>query len=171
MSSSGELKPLFESLHQQYQPMVLQMCLGFMKGDEDLAKDLAQEVFINIWNSLSKFKGNSSYKTWVYRITVNTCLLHIRTNKNRRTVDLNEAPAHTTMLEPTGSEGQEYRGLYAAIGQLVELDRLIIMLVLEELDYEEISKVIGISAVNLRVKIHRIKNKIRQYLKKEETHG
>lgn len=170
MSNSGELKPLFESLHKQYQPMVLQMCLGFMKGDEDLAKDLAQEVFINIWNSLSKFRGNSSYKTWVYRITVNTCLLHIRTNKNKQTVDLKEAPTQTAIHEPTGTEGQEYRGLYTAIGKLVELDRLIIMLVLEELDYEEISNVIGIGAINLRVKIHRIKKKIRQYLE-EENYG
>lgn len=171
MSSSGELKLLFESLHKQYQPMVLQMCLGFMKGDDDLAKDLAQEVFINIWNSLSKFKGNSSYKTWVYRITVNTCLLHIRANKNKTSVALSEAPVPTVMQESVQKDGQEYQELYTAIGQLAELDRLIIMLVLEELDYEEISNIIGINAVNLRVKIHRIKNKIRKYLNKEETHG
>lgn len=171
MSNSGELKLLFESLHKQYHPMVLQMCLGFMKGDDDLAKDLAQEVFINIWNSLSKFRGNSSYKTWMYRITVNTCLLYIRTNKNKTSVALNDAPVPTVTQESAQNEGQEYQELYRAIGQLAELDRLIIMLVLEELDYEEISKIIGISAVNLRVKIHRIKNKIRQHLNKEETHG
>lgn len=171
MSSSSELKSLFENLHKQHQAMVLQMCLGFMKGDEDLAKDLAQDVFINIWNSLSKFKGNSSYKTWVYRITVNTCLLHIRSHKNKQAVTLNEAPVHTVADGTAQAEGQEYRELYAAIGKLADLDRLIIMLVLEDLDYEEISKIIGINAVNLRVKIHRIKKRIRQILEKKEDNG
>ena len=80
MSDQSRLKSLFESLHLQYYAMVLQMSLGYMKGDSELARDMAQEVFINIWNALAKFKGESSYKTWIYRITVNTCLLYIRSN-------------------------------------------------------------------------------------------
>ena len=58
--------------------MVQQMCLGFVKGDYDKATDLSQEVFIKVWTHLETFKGESSYKTWVYRITVNTCLQLIR---------------------------------------------------------------------------------------------
>lgn len=74
-------RSLFESLHMQYNPMVQHMCMGFMKGDKELANDLTQEIFINIWNAIPGFKGASSYKTWIYRITVNTCLQHIRKEK------------------------------------------------------------------------------------------
>src|ERR671912_409687 len=81
---------LFESLHQEYRSMVLQMCLGFMKGDEDLAKDLSQQVFINTWQALGKFRNASSYKTWIYRITVNTCLNYIRDKKDNLQVRIDD---------------------------------------------------------------------------------
>lgn len=156
---------LFESLHTDYQAMVHQMCLGFMKGDSDLAKDLTQEAFINTWRSLDKFKGASSYKTWIYRITVNTCLKYIRDNKKNNQLTINEA-----VDVPETNENQDgenaHQELYHAIGQLNELDRLIIMMVLDELDYEEIAQVVGINEGNLRVKIHRIKKNLKKILEK-----
>ncbi|WP_224996773.1 RNA polymerase sigma factor [Cesiribacter sp. SM1] len=170
MSSTATQKSLFESLHRQYQPAVLQMCLGFMKGDRDLAKDLTQEVFINIWNALPGFRGASSYKTWIYRITVNTCLLHIRNNKTKSTVPLLDVP-HPVSSGTDDKEEEDYRELYLAIGKLSELDRLIIMMVLEELEYDEISSIVGINPVNLRVKIHRIKKRLREFIEKEQAHG
>lgn len=168
MSSSGEIKSLFESLHRQYHPMVLQLCLGFMKGDPNLAKDLSQEIFINIWNALEKFKGKSSYKTWVYRIAVNTCLLYLRDNKKKKTLPLGEV--QQTMTH-SPADKDEYYELYQAIGKLGELDRLIIMLVLEELEYDEISKITGIYPTNLRVKIHRIRKKMKQFIEQEKNYG
>ena len=146
--------------------MVLQMCLGFMKGDRELAKDLAQEVFINVWNALHCFKGDSTPKTWIYRITVNTCLLYIRSN-NRMQVILIEADNYTDAFEPAGHEEEQHLALYKAIGELPKLERLIIMLVLDGIEYEEIEKVIGINSINLRVKIHRIKKKMRELLKQD----
>lgn len=168
MSSSGKINALFESLHRQYHPMVLQMCLGFMKGDPYIAKDLSQEIFINIWNALEKFQGKSSYKTWVYRIAVNTCLLYLRDNKKKQTISLGEV---AQPMISDSADKDEYHELYQAIGKLAELDRLIIMLVLEELEYDEISTITGINPINLRVKIHRIKKKMKQLLKEEQTHG
>ncbi|MEO9485133.1 MAG: sigma-70 family RNA polymerase sigma factor [Ekhidna sp.] len=157
---------LFESLHAEYYGMVHQMCMGFMKGDRDLAKDLAQESFINTWKSLDKFKEASSYKTWIYRITVNTCLKFIRDNKHKNQVPIDSKinlleNAHQSAYEDTHQE------LYQAIGKLSELDRLIIVMVLDELDYEEIASVVGISEGNLRVKIHRIKKNLKKILENE----
>ncbi|WP_462248651.1 RNA polymerase sigma factor [Ekhidna sp.] len=153
---------LFESLHTDYHSMVNQMCMGFMKGDVDLANDLTQESFINAWRSLDKFKGASSYKTWIYRITVNTCLKYIRDNRQKHQVDIDTQP-QLPVEEDRSDTNQE---LYLAIGQLGELDRLIIMMVLDELEYEEIAKVIGINEGNLRVKIHRIKKQLKKILEK-----
>ena len=71
----------FENLYEQYKPMVLQLCLGYAKGNMALAKDLTQDVFINVWHALSAFQGKSTYKTWIYRITANTCLTYIKKSK------------------------------------------------------------------------------------------
>ena len=75
MSASTDRHQFFKGLHEQYYPMVKQLCLGYMKGDTYAAEDITQEVFINIWNGLEKFRSDASYKTWIYRIAINTCLL------------------------------------------------------------------------------------------------
>ncbi|HTE27781.1 RNA polymerase sigma factor [Flavitalea sp.] len=157
---------LFESLHQEYRSMVLQMCLGFMKGDSDLAKDLSQQVFINTWQALSKFKNASSHKTWIYRITVNTCLKYIRDKKDNFKIPIDDV--HTVVADdPNQLSATRNQSLYLAIGQLGEVDRLIIMMILDELEYQEISAIVGISEGNLRVKIHRIKKQLKKILENE----
>ena len=166
MSNPKEYKQLFESLFAQHYPMVMQMCKGYMKGDKDLAKDLSQDVFVNVWNALSTFKGEALHKTWIYKITVNTCLLHIRNNKKNQTTSINEVGNLSSFIS-SSRQPELNNNLYKAIGVLPELDRLIMMLLLEELEYDEICQITGISSVNLRVKIHRIKNKMKQTITKE----
>jgi RNA polymerase sigma-70 factor (ECF subfamily) len=136
--------------------------MGFVRGDQHIARDLSQEVFINVWNGLISFRADASYKTWIYRITVNTCLQYIRKGKNRKNLPL-PTDEHKAKDE-NDLQDHEFKELYTAIGKLAEIDRLIIMMVLDELDYDEISKVVGISAVNLRVKIHRIKQRLKKIL-------
>lgn len=155
---------LFETLHADYYGMVNQMCLGFMKGNTDLANDLTQESFINAWRALEKFRGASSYKTWIYRITVNTCLKYIRDNKLK---DQTSIDAYMQLPDDSGNAEQKHQELYHAIGQLGEVDRLIIMMVLDELEYNEIAEVVGINEGNLRVKIHRIKKSLKKILENE----
>ena len=159
-------RELFGTLHREYRGMVLQLCLGFMKGDLEQAKDLSQQVFINIWQALSKFKGESSYKTWIYRICVNTCLKFIRDRKDNLKIPIDDLQVAVTddQNQPSAVRNQS---LYIAIGQLGEVDRLIIMMILDELEYHEISAVVGISEGNLRVKIHRIKKQLKNILENE----
>ncbi len=163
---SKQDQQLFENIYQKCFPMVLQMCLGFMKGDKDLANDLSQEVFINIWNAVDGFKGQSTYKTWVYRITVNTCLQYIRKEKKKNKLSL-EKVEHILVDESKDPNTDQNQGLYRAIGKLEELDRLIIMMVLEGQDYDTISGVLGIKPTNVRVKIHRIKKRLKKILDHE----
>ena len=153
----------FESIHKQYFSMVLQMCLGFCQGDYDKANDLSQEVFIKIWKHLDSFKGLSSYKTWIYRITVNTCLQLIRKEKKNNTLSIDRV--HHQFLEESKNDATEASNrLYKAIGQLNKLDRLVIMMVLEGQHYDDISEVLGIEPTNVRVKIHRIKKRLKKIL-------
>ncbi len=162
---SRQFSDLFDQLYRDYAPMVKQVCTGFLNGDRALAEDLAHDVFINVWNALSKFRGEANYKTWIYRITVNSCLQYLRKPgktagfaseqlENLRDQDIDAAVA--------GRE--QVNELYRAIGQLGEVDKLLIMMVLDELEYDQIASVMGISEATLRVKIHRIKQRIKNFM-------
>jgi len=165
--SEVQQRQLFSSLHSTYQDMVLQLCTGFMKGDNNLANDLMQEIFINTWNALPGYRGEAAYKTWIYRITVNTCLQYLRKEKGKIKVTA-ETLENYEADETNAAAKDDYGNLYRAIGALNSVDRLVIMMVLDELEYKEISKVIGISEVNLRVKICRIKQRLKKTLKNEK---
>ena len=159
----------FETIYRQHHPMVLQMCLGFVKGDQDTANDLSQDIFISVWNNLDKFRGASSYKTWIYRITVNTCLQYVKKDKKVRHFSESELENQSDTNHTESSKQSDIPELYKAIGQLKKIDRLIIMMVLENQDYNSIAEVIGINAINVRVKIHRIKKRLESILK-QNTH-
>lgn len=154
-----QIKERFEGIYQRYYPMVFQICYGYFKGDEVVAKDTSQEVFIIIWKNLKKFKGKSSIKTWIYRITVNTCLGQIKADTRRKeALDQMQMDHREEQLDDSISR------LYKAIGQLNKTDRLIIMMVLEKEKQRTIAEILGIEETNLRVKIHRIKIKLGKIL-------
>ena len=147
----------FKELYQKYGPKVQRLCLGYT-GNQMEAEDLLQEVFVKVWQNLHKFRGESQISTWIYRIAVNTCLYQIRSSKNKKSVDLEKAP---DLLETeSDNKEQQVQILHKAISELKESDRLIITLLLEEISYPEIAVIIEISEVNLRVKIHRIKQQL-----------
>jgi len=163
-------KELFETIYYQHQPMVLQMCLGFVKGDDDLANDLLQEVFISVWRNLEKFKGESTYKTWIYRITVNTCLQYIKKDNKVTMFSISEIENQLAVADnDENSTNPNIQRLYKAIGQLKKIDRLIIIMVLENQDYNSISEIIGITPTNVRVKNHRIKKRLEIILKNNKN--
>lgn len=150
----------FEELYQQYWQRVFRLCMGYL-NDEEAAKDLAQESFMIIWQQLPKFREESAIGTWIFRIVSNTCLRQI--NRERR-IPL------TAMPEQINEEAQEsiepkIKLLYQFISELPELERIIISLELEELKQAEIANITGLSEGNVRVKIHRIKEKLAQNFK------
>lgn len=156
---------LFENIYHKHKPMVLQMCLGFVKGDKHIANDLLQEVFISVWKNLERFRGASTYKTWIYRITVNTCLQYIKKEQKVKTYAISEIEQQNSEDTSEKTTNPNIQRLYKAIGQLKKIDRLIIMMVLENQDYDSISEIMGISPINVRVKIHRIKKHLETILK------
>lgn len=147
----------FTDLYQQYAPGILKLCMGYT-GDRTQAEDLLQEVFLSVWNNMHKFRQEASWKTWIYRIAVNTCLTYLRKRK-LKTVDIDEHPVAQLQEEKSNRE-QEVQLLYTCISKLPEADRLLISMVLEDQSYEEIAAVVDISVNNLRVKIHRIKKQL-----------
>jgi RNA polymerase sigma-70 factor (ECF subfamily) len=149
----------FTALYKAYAAGIKKLCLGYT-GDAVLAQDLLQETFIAVWNNMQKFRVDSKWSTWIYRIAVNTCLTQLR-KKKETIVDIENS--HFAMLpDDISTKEQEVQLLYKCISKLAETDRLVITMVLEDTPYEEIANITGITENNLRVKIHRIKKQLTQ---------
>ena len=130
--------------------------MGYV-NDQGLAKDLAQETFIVVFKKLPEFRNEAKIGTWIFRIASNICLRQIerlnRYPKDKFPANLSEE--NETDIEP------KIKFLYKQISKLPETDRIIISLELENINQEEIANIVGLSNSNVRVKIHRIKEKLR----------
>ncbi len=153
------LKPDFEKIYQGHYQRVIRMCKGYVNGDETAAKDLAQEVFIKVWDNLESFRNESSIATWIYRITVNTCLLELRGKKfTEGSESLEKIKDTEDEVQP--SKEKQLQQLYNCINKLPKESKAIILLELEGLPQKEIAEIIGISHDAIRVRVHRIKNSL-----------
>ena len=144
---------LFQEIYNENYSRVIGLCMGYVAGDEDLAKDLVQEVFIKVWNNLGQFRHQSKASTWIYRITVNTCLEQL---KRRKPLTLKVDPEDDLPHDHT-EEQNKYNKMYQCIDKLSATNKSIIILELEGLPQAEIAAVTGISHEAVRTRIHRIK--------------
>ena len=151
---------VFEEIYEFYWQKIFRLCMGYV-NDSELAQDLAQETFIIVWQQLPKFRNESSVGTWIFRIASNNCLRQIEREKKFSKTDLplNLEEKKQESLEP------QIQLLYQFISELPETDRIIISLELEEVKQTEIAHIVGLSESNIRVKIHRIKEKLTQKFK------
>ncbi len=133
--------------------------------DPEQRKDLFQEILIQLWKSYPSFKSNAKFSTWMYRVSLNVALQYVRKRK-RKPVEV-ELSAALRDLSDQGNEDhyeEELQLLYAAIGQLKDVEKAIIMLYLEDKGNDEIAEIIGISQNYVRVKMNRAKAKLRKIL-------
>jgi len=156
----------FESMYQANYHKVVRVCKGYVNGDVALANDLTQEVFIKVWEHLHTFRNESSISTWIYRITVNTCLLELRKKKYMK------ASAHLDRIaeaeeELTSTKENQLQRMHNCINKLPKESRSIVLLELEGLPQKEIAKVIGISHEAVRVRVHRIKQSLTKCVQHE----
>jgi RNA polymerase sigma-70 factor (ECF subfamily) len=147
--------PEFKEIYESYSPQIYRVCLGYV-NDEEQAKDLMQETFISVWKNLSSFRHQSKISTWIYRIATNNCLRHLEKAKRMITTELPYEIKEEIKIE----QDDKVKFLYRCISELEETDRLIISLVLEDLPQAEIAHIIGLKVGNIRVKVHRIKEKL-----------
>jgi len=153
----------FEEIYQTYWQRIFRVCMGYV-NDADWAKDIAQETFITVWQQLPKFRNESAVGTWVFRIASNHCLRQIEKQKRLPKAALDTDPADM----PLPDIESKCAFLYQCIAALAETDRLIISLELEDIKQAEIAAIVGISESNVRVRIHRIKEKLTQKMNRYE---
>jgi len=145
----------FEEIYKTYWNKVFRICMGYV-NDRDWAQDIAQETFITVWQQLPKFRNESSIGTWLFRIAANHCLRQLEKKKR---YPREEFPLQIADQQETSND-ENVNLLYKYISELPEIDRLIISLELEEMPQSEIAGVLGITESNVRVRIHRIKEKL-----------
>ena len=133
------------------------VCYMFSK-DQDEVNDLFQEVLINLWKGFSSFEGRSDVRTWIYRISLNTCISQDRKKKKAKSVPLSMS---INLFEDRDEDTRQVEMLRKRINKLGAFDRAIILLWLENMSYEEIGQMVGISTKNVSVRLFRIKEQLK----------
>ena len=151
----------FHRVYAENYRKVISLCLGFVSGNRDEASDLAQEIFIKVWENLDSFRKEASISTWIYRITVNTSLTHIKKKKHLPlTSDVAVEESEDFQKKET-----RFAAMYECIDKLSPINKSIILLELEHVPQQEIAGIIGISHEALRTRIHRIKSQLSKCVK------
>lgn len=149
-------KKEFAELVNRYKDVIFKVCYVYASREE--LEDYYQEVLIQLWRSLPKFRNESKMSTWIYRISLNTCISYVRKNKKVNKVSLIDLDFIDNDIEKKYYIDE----LYLLINRLNKFEKAIILLWLEERDYEEIASIVGISKNNVAVKLNRIKEKLRK---------
>jgi RNA polymerase sigma-70 factor (ECF subfamily) len=154
----------FLELIEGNRPRILKVCRVYAWNATD-QDDLYQEIVFQIWRALPGLKQDVHANTWLYRIAINTSISFIRkrTARGGQAVLLDHEQL-TQQIEsrqaPDDSGGEQLARLYEAIAQLDELEKALVTLFLEDFSYEEMAEVLGISAGNVGVMLHRAKKKL-----------
>ena len=153
----NDLEREFTRIVSEYKNTIYMVCYMFSKNNEQV-QDLSQEVLINLWRALPKFEGKSSLKTWVWRVSLYTCISQER--KSRKSASL-PLEVDIDLYNDDDSDTLQIQKLHERINRLGMFDRAIILLWLENMSYEEIGSVVGISEKNVSVRLYRIKEPLK----------
>lgn len=134
-------------------------------SDDAAHKDLFQEISIQLWHAYPKFRGDSKFSTWAYRVGLNTAIsLYRKSTKQIQTTTIDTFLFKFEYQQYDDEEEEQLKNMYKTIAQLNDIDKALIFLYLEDKNYQEIGETLGISQVNARVKMNRIKSKLKKLL-------
>lgn len=152
----------FANIVRKHKSTIYTVCYMFSQ-DSDEVEDLFQETLINLWKGFAQFRGDSSPATWIWKVSLNTCISFDR--KKRRRGESVPLSMSINLFEDDDNDSRQIEMLRKRISQLGPFDRAIVLLWLENLSYEEIGEIVGITAKNVSVRLVRI----REQLKKMST--
>lgn len=154
----------FANIVREHKSTIYTVCYMFSKNQDEV-DDLFQEVLLNLWRGIEHFKGESKLATWIYRISLNTCISADRKKKKHATETLSQqADIYAATDE---AETRQIQMLHKRIHRLRPFDRAIVLLWLEGLPYDEIGAITGISAKNVSVRLVRIREELKQMTDEE----
>lgn len=147
----------FERMVREHKGTIYTVCYMFSKNQDEV-QDLFQDTLINLWQGFDKFRGEAKVETWIWRVALNTCVSAERMKKRRgERVPLEMAG---DLFSDTDSESMQIQQLYKCINKLGLMDRALILLWLENMSYDDMGAILGISAGNVSVKLVRVKQQL-----------
>lgn len=148
---------IFSRLVRDNKSTIYTVCYMFSK-DKDEVADLFQEVLIRLWRGYASFESRSDVKTWIYRVALNTCISIDRKARRRAR---NELSMDIDLFSDRDRATEQVNILHKRISLLQPLDRAIVLLWLENISYDEIGAIVGISAKNVSVRLFRIRQQLK----------
>jgi RNA polymerase sigma factor (sigma-70 family) len=148
--------------------IVHQVCHTYFPRDALEREDLFQDIMYQLWKSYPQFKWESKFSTWMYKVALNQAITHIRrSTRAPRNEELTESVARAPDINEHMSREEELYQLHEAIAALTDIDKAIILLHLEDHDYDEIACITGLTRTNVSVRLVRIKRALKDYLSRK----
>ena len=147
----------------QYQGIIHKVNLMYFRTSDD-KQDNFQEILYHLWRSFQSLKDESKIGSWIYAVAINVSISKIRKDSKYVFTDSIPEVAHTEEIDRIEHD-MNFRQLLNSIQHFNEVDKSIMLLYLEDFSYKEIAEIIGISASNVGVKIHRMINKLQEQFK------
>jgi RNA polymerase sigma-70 factor (ECF subfamily) len=147
----------FAQLVREQKSTIYTVCYMF-SNDEEEVNDLFQEALVNLWKGYESFRHESKVNTWVYRVTLNSSLSAER--KKKRRIQAVPLTMDVNFYEDSDADARQVRQLHERIQKLGMVDRAIVLMWLENMSYDEIAAVMGITPKNVGVKLFRIKQQL-----------
>ena len=148
----------FETMIREHKGTIYTVCYMF-SDDPDEVADLFQETLINLWRGSGTFRGDSALNTWIWKVSLNTCISFDR--KKKRGPQTQPLSMDIDLFDDQDADTRQAGLLRKRIGKLGPFDRAIVLLWLEDLSYEEIGQIVGISPKNVSVRLVRIKEQLK----------
>ncbi len=149
----------FEKLIKEHKSTIYSICYMYAPSPSDV-DDYAQEVLINLWKGFGSFRGESHVKTWLWRISINTCITFMRKSKRSvKSISINES---ISQIASDDKDQKQIEILYQRISRLDRLEKAIILLWLESMSYEEIAQIMGLTVPTVATRLKRIREKLKQ---------
>lgn len=140
--------------------IIIKICKAYTNTEEDF-EDYYQEVCLQIWKSRNNFSKQAKWSTWVYKVSLNTCLTLLKKKKNNEYLFASDFNSFDINEKNQAFSDEAFNELYNAIKLLSEVDRAVILLYLEEKPYKEIAEIIGTSPSNISTRVNRIKKRLK----------
>lgn len=151
-----DAKELFTTIYSRYSTLVDKVCFTFAT-DRDDYNDLRQDAWLNIWRGIESFRGEAKPSTWIYRVAINSCVSTARsTRRHRSNISINEAEG----CAADSPDSDSVQRIHYLLSQLNPIDRSIMLLRLEERDYEEIADIMGMPRNTIASRLRRIRIKL-----------
>jgi RNA polymerase sigma factor (sigma-70 family) len=149
----------------EHQRIIHKVCNLYMRDLQE-REDLFQEILLNAWKGSKNFKGDSKFSTWLYRVALNTAITFYRKGSKQPNTANSINFLVIDNIPDVSENNEQTQAMYRAIADLSKIDKAIVLLYLEDYNYNEIGELTGITANNVAVKMSRIKEKLRESSKK-----